>query len=471
MSKEKVFLKNTTIIVAGKICTQCVSFFLLPLYTAILSKREYGIVDLINTYITLLLPIISLQMEQGFFRFLIESRDDITKQNNIFSTAFWGLSASNLLFLTVLVIGIILFDIPYGLFLITNILISAYSSNLLGAARGLGFYSIYSIGSFLIGISTILFNILFIVYFKMGARGMLLAYFCANFVGTIYCFIKLHSFAMLQKGKFTFKLYKEILKYTLPLVPNTISWWIINASDRTIISAILGVASNGIFSVANKFSGVYITIYSLFNMTLTENVILYSKDEDSKVFLVDIINGYIRFFSCICLGIIACMPFVFPYMVNNQFADSYNQIPLLMLASMFNVLVGLCTTLYVANKKSTKIAKFSLISAITNIVINLCMIKFIGLYAASLSTCISYVLTTLMMYFDLKKTDEIIKVDFRYLSSFIVVMVVTLIVYYCGGIIFKAVILLCICCYSIFSVRNYIKPLVNIVLNKIGRRG
>lgn len=471
MSKEKTFVKNTTIIVIGKICTQCVSFFLLPLYTSVLSTSEYGIVDLLNTYITLLLPIVSLQMEQGFFRFLVEARDDIDKRDSIFSTAFWGLSVSNLLFSVLLVIGIILFDIPYGFFLITNILISGYSSNLLGAARGLGFYTVYSICSFLIGASTILFNILFIVYFKMGANGMLLAFFCANFVGAIYCFVKLHSFAMLRKGRFSFKLYKEIAKYTLPLVPNTISWWIINASDRTIISAVLGVAANGVFSVANKFSGVYITVYSLFNMTLTENVVLYSKTEDGKEFLIHIMNGYVRFFSCICLGIITCMPFVFPYMVNSQFADSYNQIPILMLATMFNVSVGLCTTLYVANKKSTKIAKFSMISAVINIVINLCMIKFIGLYAASLSTCISYVLTTLMMYFDLKKTGDMIKIDFRYLSSFVIVMCGTLSAYYFGNMMLKIIILLCVCCYSIFAVRNYLKPLVNILLKKLGRRG
>lgn len=470
MSKERTFLKNTTIIVVGKVCTQCISFFLLPLYTSILTRTEYGTVDLLNTYITLLLPIISLQMEQGFFRFLIESREDVDRCNNIFSTAFWGLSASNFLFSVLLVIGIISFDIPYGFFLITNILISSYSSNLLGATRGLGLYSIYSIGSFLIGISTILFNILFIVYLKMGVQGMLLAYFCANFVGAIYCFIKLHSLKMLRKGKFSLKLYREMVKYTLPLVPNTISWWIINASDRTIISSILGVAANGIFSVANKFSGVYITVYSLFNMTLTENVVLYSKTEEGKSFLTDIMNGYIRFFSCICLGIIACMPFVFPYMVNNQFADSYNQIPILMLGTMFNVSVGLCTTLYVANKKSSKIAKFSSISAIINIVTNLCMIKFIGLYAASVSTCISYFSTTLMMYFDLKKTNDIIKVDFFYLSSFIIVMLGTIGVYYYGNIIFKLITFVFVFCYSIFTVRNYLKPLIDIILNKIGRK-
>ena len=53
---------------------------------------------------------------------------------------------------------------------------------------------------------------------------------------------------------------KEIIKYSVPLIPNMISWWIVSASDRTIISTVLGVAQNGIYSAANKFSGVFTTL-------------------------------------------------------------------------------------------------------------------------------------------------------------------------------------------------------------------
>lgn len=455
MNKEKTFLKNTSIIVIGKICTQCVSFFLLPLYTAVLSTSDYGVVDLLNTYITLLLPIASLQMEQGFFRFLVDTREDEERKNSIFATAFWGLSASTLLFSIILAAVVVWLKIPYGGFLIINIMISCYSSNMLGAARGLGLYGIYSIGSFLIGVTTIVFNVVFIVFFKMNAMGMLLAYFCANFIGAIFCFFKLRSIAMLTKEKFKIEVYREILKYTLPLIPNTISWWVINASDRTIVSMVLGIAANGIYSVANKFSGVYITVYSLFNMTLTENVILYSKSDSGKEFLTRIMDGYIRFFSCICLGIIACMPFVFPYMVNTQFSDSYRQIPILMIATMFNVYVGLCTTLYVAQKKSGQIARYAVMSAIVNVAINLSTIKFIGLYAASISTCVSYALTATMMYIDLKKTDNMIDIDLKYLLLFFLVLIATIGTYYKENTMLHILTLIAVFVFSLLSIKKY----------------
>ena len=50
MSRKTELAKNTAILTVGKLCTQCISFFLLPLYTAILSTEEYGTFDLLVTY-------------------------------------------------------------------------------------------------------------------------------------------------------------------------------------------------------------------------------------------------------------------------------------------------------------------------------------------------------------------------------------------------------------------------------------
>ena len=74
MSRESNLVKNTMIITIGKVCTQLVSFLLLPLYTAILSTEDYGVVDLLNTLVALLLPLVTLQIDQALFRELVEVR-------------------------------------------------------------------------------------------------------------------------------------------------------------------------------------------------------------------------------------------------------------------------------------------------------------------------------------------------------------------------------------------------------------
>jgi len=86
MSRKKELVKNTAIVAVGKVCTKFLSFFLLPFYTAVLTTEDYGIVDLFNTYVSLLLPIILFQIEDALFRFTIDVRNNEQEKRKIIST-------------------------------------------------------------------------------------------------------------------------------------------------------------------------------------------------------------------------------------------------------------------------------------------------------------------------------------------------------------------------------------------------
>ena len=89
LSRGKELIKNTAIVAVGKVCTKFLSFFLLPFYTAVLSTEEYGIVDLFNTYVSLLLPIIVFQIEDSLFRFLVDVRQKDEEKKKVISTVFF----------------------------------------------------------------------------------------------------------------------------------------------------------------------------------------------------------------------------------------------------------------------------------------------------------------------------------------------------------------------------------------------
>jgi len=191
MSREKQLIKNTGILALGKLCTQFVSFFLLPLYTTFLSAKEFGIVDLINNYITLLIPIIFFQIDQGVFRFLIDARKNLIKKNEIISTSLITVTAQAICFSIIYLIACIFINIDYKYFLLLSMITSMYSNTLLQICRGLGDNISYSIGSLIAGIVTIILNIIFIVVLKIGAYGMLSATIIANFLCIIYICISL----------------------------------------------------------------------------------------------------------------------------------------------------------------------------------------------------------------------------------------------------------------------------------------
>ena len=435
MSREKILFKNTLIITIGKICTQLITFFLLPLYTAILSTEEYGIVDLLNTLVSLLLPIVTFQVEQAVFRNLIDNRENEDEKKKIISTGIFSVILQCIIYICIFFLISPFFENQYKYFLATNVIAYIFASLTQQMARGLGKNTHFAIGSFLSAFTTIIFNLLFLVVFKFGAYGMLMANMLGQIICTIYNIISLKLYKYISISEFKKAILMKLWKYSLPLIPNAISWWVFNASDRVVVSGILGVAQNGILSAAHKFSNVFITLYNIFNLSWTEMVSLHIGDSDAKEFLNKMTNMMLRFFTAMAVGIIACMPFVYPIMINEKFSDGYNLVPIMMLGCIFNVVVGLISTIYVAKKNTKAIANTSIVSAVINITVNLCLIKFIGLYASTIANLTAYFVMSVYRLYDLKKKYFEIKIDRTFIIATILVLIPILIAFYSNNMI------------------------------------
>ena len=214
------------------------------------------------------------------------------------------------------------------------------------------------------------------------------------------------------------------------MVPNQLSWWIITVSDRTIITYILGVGMNGIYSAANKFSSICTSLFGIFNLTWAESASMYIGDKDSSEYFSNIISTTLKLFIALCFGIISFMPFVFKFLITGEgYAEAYFQIPILMLSTIFSIAVSLFGSIYVALKKSGEIAKTSIYAAIINIVVNLLLINFIGLYAASISTFIAYLAMSIYRYFDIQKYKRI-KIDKKLIAISVITGSVIVVIYY-----------------------------------------
>ena len=166
--------KNTVILTVGKICTQCVSFFLLPLYTALLEPSDYGAVDLISTYAAMILPICNLQMDMGLFRFLLDKRNDEQEQKVLISTVTNVNHLQTVGFVLLFIALQFLLNSEYKLFLALEVVLNLYNATMMQVARGKGRNDIYSVASFLSASLMVVFNVVFIAGFKMGALGNVL---------------------------------------------------------------------------------------------------------------------------------------------------------------------------------------------------------------------------------------------------------------------------------------------------------
>lgn len=465
MNNKKELIKNTIILFLGKFCTQFLSFFLLPLYTKYLQTQEYGIVDLITTYINLLVPIISLRLEMATFRYLIDSRENLDKTNKIISNAFFALIKMSVVAIIIILSITCFVEIDYVLIILFNVLTLMFLNLFLQISRGVGKNLSYSISCCISGGLTIILNVFLIVVCNLGVLGMLVSILVSNLCATIFLFFNLKLYKKINKAYKNTELLKEMLKYSLPLIPNGISWWIVTVSDRTIISWFIGVTANGIYAVANKFSSLFIGVFGVFNLSWTESVSLHIKDKDNSKFISDVINEAIKISSCICLGIISIMPFIFPILINKQYGDAYNYIPILLLSTIFNIVVSLYSAVYIALKMTNKVAMTSTIAAAINIIINLLLINKIKIYAAAISTVFAYFIMAIYRHIDVQKYIKI-KLDYKFICSCLLLFVYIMISYYINNFVLNIISFIVVCIYSII----YNKKIIYIVFNKIKQR-
>ena len=216
MNKSKELVKNTVIIFLGKACTQLISFLLLPLYTAYLTKSDYGIVDLIITYVSLLVPVITVQLEMAAFRFLVDNRTNKEEISKIITNILYCMISFSILFTVVYCVLNKFISIQYNWYILFNILVTIFSNLMLQVSRGLGDNKTYSIGSFLAGATTVIFNVILIIMVKSGAKGMLISSIMANFVAFIYVFIKLKIYKYINDKLYNKSFIKKSLKYSWP---------------------------------------------------------------------------------------------------------------------------------------------------------------------------------------------------------------------------------------------------------------
>lgn len=469
MNREKNLAKNTIIITIGKICTQLITFFLLPLYTGILSTEEYGAVDLLNTLVSLLLPIVTFQVEQAVFRELIEVRGKKNKESRIISSAVITVIFQCIVYLVIFALISPFINNHYKFFLATNVVANIFLSLLLQISRGFGDNKKYAFASFISALSTIIFNVLFLVVIKLGANGMLLGTMLGQIVATIYLFISLKLYKYLKVKDYKKNVIKDLWKYSLPLIPNAISWWIFNASDRVIASAFLGVDQNGILAASLKFSAVFITFYNIFNMSWTESISIAIKDTDVSDYFNRMFNIVLRLFTAMAVGMIACMPFVFPIMINEKFSAGYGLVPISIIGSLFNVVVGLISVIYVAEKNTKAIASTSIVSAVINIIVHLVLIKFIGLYAAVISTFVAFFVMSIYRLMDAGKRYFKIKMDMKFIIQSLIGLIFVFISYYINNIYLNAFVVLFAVLFAIYINKDSFDIIFKLFTKKLKR--
>lgn len=463
MNQKKELIKNTIIISIGKFSTQLVSFLLLPLYTSLLTTAEYGQYDFLNTISIFLIPCVTLLMEEGMFRFLIDAKETKSK-GEVFSTTFlFSIASFTIWSILIFIVGTIL-NYPFTVYLIFYIFASLLSSLAGSTARGLSKFKLYSLFCFLSSFLTILLNILFILGFKMRLDSLFLSYIIGNSVISLWLLFKIKVFSYVRISNLDKKVTKEMIKYSFPLVPNSISWNAISLTDRLLIINYLGAAKNGIYSVGLRFPTIINTCYSYFNLSWKESASKMVNKKDKDDFYNSVYINLNRLLICVSILIIAFLPVIFNILIKKDYREVYDYIPLMIMSVYFSNLSNFCSGIFSAYKDTKILAKTTVVATIINFVVGFLLIQKIGLYASILATLTAYIV--IYFYRNSKLKKYIVLKHDNYVIYHTIVLLLVVFCYYTKNILFILIGCLISLAYSFFANKELIMPIIKKIKRK-----
>ena len=423
MNEKKRLIKNTGIIAIGNLSTKLVSFFLLPLYTALLSTEEYGIFDYILSIATFCVPFVSVLMDESIFRFLIDCKIEKEKKK-VISTSVAVVFVGMICF-TIVGIPIMNFlKYNYTYYAVIYILLNVICGMLSALLRGIGRTDQFAVFNFLLGSSQIILNVFFIAIMHLGLVGMLLASIIAQLLIAIIFIFKIHIWKYISLKEIDSNLMKKMITYSLPLIPNKVSWAIINLSDRIILMNVVGSSATGLYAVSYKFPNLMDTVYGFFYQSWKESSARVLGDESQNDFYNSVYKYLKNFMFALVLGMTAFMPLVFHVLINKSYYNAIYYVPILLMATYFANISGFYGGVFTAYKDTKIMGTTTVAAAIINLAINLFLIKWIGIYAAALSTLIA----NLAVYiYRKRKVKRYIKLNENWKSSGIAIIVAVII--------------------------------------------
>lgn len=388
MDKSSKLAKNTLIYAIGNFGSKVLAYVMVLVYSYYITPEDLGYYDVVLTTISMIQPLVIFQINDGVFRFLVDS--DKNQQNAIVGNVLKFLCittvASELIFAVFCGFVNVRYAVWIGLLLFATIFFTLMQD----VIRGFGLNKEYAAYGVLNSIVMLVMEVVGLIVLRMGVQALFVSKVCAYGVCIITMFARHRELLQALREKISKKVLGPILKYSAPLVPNTICWWVVNSSDRYIILFALGAAHNGIYSMSTKFPTILTMVTSIFYLAWQETAIKEYNTPERDRFFSDIFQKYYVLLFSLCLCAIPATRIVIELFVSDAFKDAWKYTGYLYLGASFSALCSFLGMGYQISKETARSLATTIFAAILNFGVNIACVKFIGLQAASFSTFAAY---------------------------------------------------------------------------------
>ena len=408
MNKLKYLFSNTMIIGLATVCSKAIMYLLTPIYTYYMTTEQYGTSDLVIMALNLVWPIFSLGVAEGVLRF---SMSEEYCKEEVLGNSLRVILNGFFVILAIVIISLVAFPITREYLWMFPILffLATIQITLLNYCQGTGKIKMYMYNNIVFAFLLLGGAFLFIGKFKWGIRGYLLSYILAYGI-TALLLAKVCDIFHLGKGMYSIrysKISRSLIRYSIPMVPMRISYWVISTSDRFMLSMFSSVGENGLYAAAYKVPTIVSTVANIFVDSWKLSAIKEYENESDVEFSNLVYKFYFMINFLLGAGMILICKWVAGFMLQEDFYRGWIYMPILLIAITLGNLQAYLTSFYVAAKASKRCFSTVVCGALINIGLNLVFIPRFGGMGAGIATAISYFLIYLVRGKDMKNMFRI----------------------------------------------------------------
>lgn len=425
--RNRYLVKNTAIFAVGNLAPKIIAFFMVPIYTNVLNTSEYGVVDLINTISMIAIPFLILNISESIMRFSLDKGADYYKI----------MSVGLVIALLSLLIGFFFIPILRSFDGIKDYVWMIYfytislglSQIFLSYLRGTERLIQFSIGNIIQTLAIGGLNVFFLCNLKLQIKGYFGAYILANLITCIYAFWIGNIKNVIRNFNIDTALAIRMIKYSFVLIPNTFMWWIINSSDRIMVTAMIGAAANGIYAISYKIPSMIQIFSNIFNQAWTYSAIRENESEDRDEYSNKVYYRITAMALMSGVGILAIIKPFLHYYVSAEYYIAWMYTPFLIIGYVFITMGAFLATTYTVNKNSKGFLFSSCCGAVINVILNFLLIPIFGINGAAISTGISYIAVFIYRVIDTRKYFKIDIFNKRHLMAIGILLLASVTIY------------------------------------------
>lgn len=400
--------------------SKILTFLLVPLYTSVLTTEEYGSADILVTTVNLLYPILTLSVFDATLRFALNKKYD---NKAVFSTSVLLTATATMLLLiaTPFFKGTNNLFGRYWWYFVGILVTTALQMCLSNYVKGCNKTKIFAIQGLIYTVVFMLLNIMFLLVVNIGLNGYLLSMIIACAVSCFYMIIASKCYVDLVPLVFDKSVCREMLAYSVPMIPTSVAWWINASADKYMILGFIGVSANGLYGVAHKIPTIFSTFSNLFSQAWRISAISTYDEADKQEYYSKVYKMY--FLVCIygCILLTFASQLIARILFKADYYQAWVFVPPLVIAALFEAYAGFLASIYAAAKKTKFLSASTCAGVVINIVLNFALIKLLGVIGAPIATMLSFVIVWLMR---LKVMGSFMPININMPSNILSVMIV-----------------------------------------------